>query len=97
VAGAEDVLGRDYQSAGRLSAAVLAELGLPREAEAYICGPAEFMTDVAAAPADRVGQAHTGPGLRTPRRRPDSASAFDVKPARHGGVAHVMGTLDEMG
>ena len=47
--GADDVLGRDYQSAGRLSGAVLADLGLPREAEAYICGPAGFMTDVAAA------------------------------------------------
>ena len=47
--GADDVLGRDYQSAGRLSAAVLAELDLPREAQAYICGPAAFMTDVAAA------------------------------------------------
>ncbi len=47
--GPDDVLGRDYQSAGRLSAAVLAELDLPRTAEAYICGPTGFMTDMAAA------------------------------------------------
>ncbi len=47
--GADDVLGRDYQSAGRLSADVLAGLNLPRAAEAYICGPAGFMTDMAAA------------------------------------------------
>jgi ferredoxin-NADP reductase/MOSC domain-containing protein YiiM len=47
--GADDVPGRDYQSAGRLSAAVLAGLNLPRSAEAYICGPAGFMADVAAA------------------------------------------------
>jgi ferredoxin-NADP reductase/MOSC domain-containing protein YiiM len=45
--GPDDVLGRDYQSAGRLSEAVLAELDLPRVAEAYVCGPAGFMADVA--------------------------------------------------
>ena len=47
--GTDDVLGRDYQSAGRLSADVLAGLNLPHAAEAYICGPAGFMTDMAAA------------------------------------------------
>jgi ferredoxin-NADP reductase/MOSC domain-containing protein YiiM len=47
--GADDLLGRDYQSAGRLTAAVLAGLDLPREAEAYICGPTGFMSDMAAA------------------------------------------------
>jgi ferredoxin-NADP reductase/MOSC domain-containing protein YiiM/ferredoxin len=44
-----DVQGRDYQTAGRLSADVLDALDLPRDAEAYICGPAGFMTDVSAA------------------------------------------------
>jgi ferredoxin-NADP reductase/MOSC domain-containing protein YiiM len=47
--GPDDVEGRDYQSAGRLSADVLAGLGLPRDAEAYICGPAAFMAQVSAA------------------------------------------------
>ncbi|HEX6527305.1 MAG TPA: MOSC and FAD-binding oxidoreductase domain-containing protein [Streptosporangiaceae bacterium] len=47
--GADDVLGRDYQSAGRLTAAMLAGLDLPREAEAYICGPTGFMSEMAAA------------------------------------------------
>jgi ferredoxin-NADP reductase/MOSC domain-containing protein YiiM/ferredoxin len=47
--GPDDVQGRDYQSAGRLSAAVLGALDLPRDAQAYICGPAAFMTDVSAA------------------------------------------------
>ena len=47
--GAGDVLGRDYQTEGRLSADVLTALGLPRDAEAYICGPAAFMADVSAA------------------------------------------------
>ncbi|HMG63587.1 MAG TPA: MOSC and FAD-binding oxidoreductase domain-containing protein [Streptosporangiaceae bacterium] len=47
--GPGDVRGRDYQTQGRLSAEVLAELSLPRDAEAYICGPAAFMADVSAA------------------------------------------------
>jgi ferredoxin-NADP reductase/MOSC domain-containing protein YiiM len=47
--GPDDVEGRDYQLAGRLSADALAGLGLPRDADAYICGPAAFMTEVSAA------------------------------------------------
>jgi ferredoxin-NADP reductase/MOSC domain-containing protein YiiM len=47
--GPGDVLERDYQTQGRLSAQVLAALGLPRDAEAYICGPAAFMAEVSAA------------------------------------------------
>jgi ferredoxin-NADP reductase len=50
--GPGDVLGRDYQSAGRLSAPVLAGLGLPADADAYICGPATFMTEISAALVD---------------------------------------------
>ena len=38
--GPGDVRGRDYDTAGRLSAPVLAALDLPRDAEAYVCGPA---------------------------------------------------------
>jgi ferredoxin-NADP reductase/MOSC domain-containing protein YiiM len=47
--GAADVQGRDYQAAGRLTADVLAGLGLPRDADAYLCGPAAFMAEVSAA------------------------------------------------
>jgi ferredoxin-NADP reductase/MOSC domain-containing protein YiiM/ferredoxin len=47
--GEADVLGRDYDTAGRLSADLLRGLDLPRDAEAYLCGPAGFLTDVAAA------------------------------------------------
>jgi ferredoxin-NADP reductase/MOSC domain-containing protein YiiM/ferredoxin len=39
----------DRHRATRLSAAVLADLGLPRDAEAYLCGPTGFMRDVSAA------------------------------------------------
>ena len=44
-----EVPGRDYQATGRLSASVLAGLGLPRDADAYLCGPTAFMTAVSAA------------------------------------------------
>jgi ferredoxin-NADP reductase len=44
-----DIQGRDYDTAGRLSAPVLAALDLPRDAEAYLCGPSAFMAEVSAA------------------------------------------------
>jgi ferredoxin-NADP reductase/MOSC domain-containing protein YiiM/ferredoxin len=47
--GPDDVQGRDYDTAGRLSAPVLAALKLPRDADAYLCGPNAFMADVSAA------------------------------------------------
>jgi len=47
--GPADARGRDYDTAGRLSAPVLAALDLPRDADAYLCGPAAFMADMSAA------------------------------------------------
>lgn len=44
--GPDDVPGRDYDHAGRLTAAALAELELPVTAESYICGPAPFMDEI---------------------------------------------------
>jgi ferredoxin-NADP reductase/MOSC domain-containing protein YiiM len=44
-----DVPGRDYQTRGRLSAAVLAALDIPPGADAYLCGPAAFMAEMSAA------------------------------------------------
>lgn len=46
--GPGDVAGRDFDGAGRLTAAVLGELGAPRDAEAYVCGPASFMEEMGA-------------------------------------------------
>ena len=43
-----DVEGRDFDAAGRLTSAVLAELEPPRDAEAYLCGPTAFMAEVGA-------------------------------------------------
>jgi ferredoxin-NADP reductase/MOSC domain-containing protein YiiM/ferredoxin len=47
--GPDDIQGRDYDTAGRLSAPVLAALDLPRDADVYLCGPTAFMADISAA------------------------------------------------
>ena len=44
-----DGQGSDYTSVGRMSAEMLGNLDLPRAADAYLCGPAEFMRDATAA------------------------------------------------
>jgi ferredoxin-NADP reductase/MOSC domain-containing protein YiiM/ferredoxin len=46
--GPEDREGRDFNSPGRLSASLLAELAPPGDAEAYLCGPASFMDEISA-------------------------------------------------
>jgi ferredoxin-NADP reductase/MOSC domain-containing protein YiiM len=46
--GPTDVQGRDFDSKGRLSAPLLAELQPPRDAQAYLCGPAAFMEEISA-------------------------------------------------
>jgi ferredoxin-NADP reductase/MOSC domain-containing protein YiiM/ferredoxin len=43
-----DLEGRDFDSAGRLTASVLAELSPPAAAEVYMCGPTSFMDDISA-------------------------------------------------
>ena len=86
--GPDDVQGRDYQTAGRLSAPVLASLDLPRDAEAYLCGPPAFMADTSAALASAGIQAariHTevfgaGPSL-TPGIAPRPPAARTRPPA----------------
>jgi ferredoxin-NADP reductase len=45
---ADDVQGRDYEVAGRLTASALAELDPPQDAQAYLCGPTPFMDEISA-------------------------------------------------
>jgi len=73
---AGDAEGRDYQARGRLSASVLAALGLPRNADAYICGPAAFMAEMSAALAGMgIGRVRT--------------EIFGAAPAQTPGIAPV--------
>jgi ferredoxin-NADP reductase len=59
---------RDFDTAGRLTAEVLERAGVPTEADFYLCGPAPFMRDIAAALAsrgvapDHVAKEVFGPG-----------------------------------
>ena len=43
-----DVDGRDFDATGRLTGSHLAELELPHDAEAYLCGPTPFMDEISA-------------------------------------------------
>jgi ferredoxin-NADP reductase/MOSC domain-containing protein YiiM/ferredoxin len=43
-----DLEGRDFDSSGRLTGSLLSELNPPRVAEAYLCGPTDFMDEISA-------------------------------------------------
>jgi ferredoxin-NADP reductase/MOSC domain-containing protein YiiM len=47
--GSRDKIGEDFDVAGHLSSSVLGKVGIPREADVYLCGPDRFMTDTKAA------------------------------------------------
>ncbi len=74
--GAGDIQGRDYDTAGRLTPAVVAALDLPAAAEAYLCGPPAFMADLSAALVAR--------GLPAARIRTE---VFGAGPAQTPGIA----------
>jgi ferredoxin-NADP reductase/MOSC domain-containing protein YiiM len=44
--GSSDKMGDDFDATGHLSRSVLDEVGIPREANVYLCGPARFMADM---------------------------------------------------
>ena len=44
--GPDDRISEDFDSAGRLSESVFEAIGVPRDAAAYLCGPARFMADM---------------------------------------------------
>jgi ferredoxin-NADP reductase/MOSC domain-containing protein YiiM len=80
---AADELGVDFDAAGRINAAALGQLGVPREADFYLCGPAAFLADLTAGlgswgvPRDRIHSETFGsgasitPGVKAaPRPRP---------------------------
>lgn len=46
--GAEDRLGVDFEAAGHLDASLLDGLGVPKDADFYLCGPASFLRSLTA-------------------------------------------------
>ena len=72
-----DLQGRDFDSAGRLTASLLAELEPPPDAEAYLCGPAPFMDEISASLAAiglDASRIHTEPFGPAPGLTPGIAS-----------------------
>ena len=82
-----DRLGFDFDAAGRLTVTVLEKLGVPRESDFYLCGPAAFLADFTSGLAD-WGVAHDRihtevfgsgksimPGVADVPRRPPHAPA----------------------
>ena len=76
--GPDDLEGRDFDSAGRLTASLLAELEPPRDAEAYLCGPIPFMDEISAGLAAigiDASRIHTEPFGPAPGLTPGIAAA----------------------
>jgi ferredoxin-NADP reductase/MOSC domain-containing protein YiiM len=44
--GSCDKMGEDFDATGHLSRSVFAEVGIPREADVYLCGPTRFMAEM---------------------------------------------------
>jgi ferredoxin-NADP reductase/MOSC domain-containing protein YiiM len=75
--GPHDLKGRDFDSTGRLTASVLAELDPPRDSQAYLCGPAPFMDEISAALAAMgidASRIHTEPFGPAPALTPGIAA-----------------------
>ena len=46
--GPQDRLGSDFDAPGHLDVAVIEQLGVPRDADFYLCGPPTFLRDLTA-------------------------------------------------
>jgi ferredoxin-NADP reductase/ferredoxin len=76
-----DEPGRDYDTAGRLSADLLRGLHLPPDAEAYVCGPTGFLHDATAALID-IGVAASRLYTEVFGSRPALTPGIVLAPAR---------------
>ena len=75
--GPDDVEGRDYDTTGHLTAAVLAGLHPPTDAAAYLCGPRAFMDEISAglaASGFEASRIHTEPFGPAPGQTPGIAA-----------------------
>jgi ferredoxin-NADP reductase len=76
-------LGVDFDAPGRLSVPLFAELGVPRDADFYLCGPSAFMADLPAGlaawgvPSNRIHTEMFGAG---PSRTPGIAATPQKPP-----------------
>ncbi len=81
--GPGDRAGVDFDAPGRLGVSVLAALGVPQNADFYLCGPAGFMADFPAGLADwgvSAGRLHTEMFGAGPSRTPGIAATSQKPP-----------------
>ena len=81
--GPNDVQGRDFDLAGRLTGSALADLNPPRDAQAYLCGPTSFMDEISAALAAigiDASRIHTEPFGPAPGLTPGIAATHARAP-----------------
>ncbi|WP_410813410.1 MOSC domain-containing protein [Micromonospora sp. 067-2] len=71
----------------RMTAERLADLGLPRDATAYVCGPERFMAEIGQALADQGIVVRTESFRGRSRLHPGTAGADDPAPHQPAGVA----------
>jgi len=87
----EERIGIDFDASGHLTVSVLERLGVPLDADFYICGPTAFLRDITnglaavGVTADRIHREVFGPGEST---TPGVVNAFHPpphQPAEHAG------------
>jgi ferredoxin-NADP reductase/MOSC domain-containing protein YiiM/ferredoxin len=95
--GPKDRESRDFHGVGRLTSSVLTALDAPRNAEAYLCGPAAFMQEMSAGLA-AIGLAasriHTEPFGPAPGLTPGIAAAPARAPHPPGGQPGTGPTIE---
>ncbi|HUA56431.1 MAG TPA: MOSC and FAD-binding oxidoreductase domain-containing protein [Candidatus Sulfotelmatobacter sp.] len=87
--GADDRRGVDFDAEGRLSVPRLQEMGVPRDGDFYLCGPAQFLEDMQAglkAWGIERSCIHTEPFGPAPARTPGIATAGDRTPHQPDGA-----------
>jgi ferredoxin-NADP reductase/MOSC domain-containing protein YiiM len=92
-----DLQGRDYDAAGRLTAAAIAELEPPPDAQAYLCGPVPFMDEAVAALASLgidASHIHTEPFGPAPGQTPGIAAKSSRAPHLPSGPAGSGPTIE---
>ncbi|WP_027579587.1 MOSC and FAD-binding oxidoreductase domain-containing protein [Bradyrhizobium sp. Ai1a-2] len=101
--GSRDRMGEDFDATGHLSQSVFDAVGIPREADVYLCGPVRFMADMKATlaafvPPERIhveifngGESLTpgvvGGAARTPHVPSDDADTGPLVSFARSGIA----------
>jgi ferredoxin-NADP reductase/ferredoxin len=92
-----DVIGHGFDGTGRLTGSVLAELDLPRDAQAYLCGPATFMDEISAGLSSLgidASHVHTEPFGPAPSQTPGITATPRRAPHPPVGKAGIGPTIE---